>query len=109
MSVQNNQSELLDRDTFRESVLRRDGYKCVVCGRLDPLDAHHIVERRLWEDGGYYMQNGATLCDDRGGSIGCHKRAEQTVLSCDEVRLAAGILRVMLPDHLYRDNLYDKW
>jgi hypothetical protein len=109
MSIQNDQSELLDRDTFRESILRRDGYKCVLCGRGDPLNAHHIVERRLWEDGGYYMDNGATLCDDRDGLIGCHKKAEQTIISCDEVRAAARITRIMLPDHLYRDNSYDKW
>jgi hypothetical protein len=109
MGVPNDQSELLDRDTFRESVLRRDSYKCVICGRGDPLDAHHILERRLWDDGGYYLSNGATLCDDRDGSIGCHKKAERTVLSCQEIRSAAGISRVLLPDHLYRDNVYDKW
>lgn len=109
MSVQNDQSELLDRDTFRESVLRRDGHKCVICGRGDPLDAHHIIERRLWDDGGYYLANGATLCDDRDGLVGCHKKAEQTVLSCDDIRAAAGIRSVVLPDHLYRDNDYDKW
>jgi hypothetical protein len=49
------------------------------------------------------------LCDDRGSSLGCHKKAEQTVVSCDEIRDAAGIRRILLPDHLYRDSAYDKW
>jgi hypothetical protein len=80
-----------------------------VCGRGEPIDAHHIVERRLWDDDGYYLENGATLCDDRDGSIGCHKKAEQTVVSCDEIRASAGIRRVLLPDHLYLDTTYDRW
>jgi hypothetical protein len=109
MSFRNVISELLSRDAFRDGVFRRDGYKCVLCGRVEPIDAHHIMERRLWDDGGYYLDNGATLCDDHDGSIGCHKKAEQTVISCDEIRAATGIRRVLLPDHLYRDNTYDKW
>ncbi|MGA2575243.1 MAG: hypothetical protein ABSH24_04385 [Bryobacteraceae bacterium] len=110
MSIENDGSELLDRDSFRESVFRRDGYKCVICGCVEPpLDSHHILERRLWDDGGYYVQNGATLCDDREGRIGCHRKAEQTVLSCEQIRQAAGIRQVVLPDHLYRDAVYDKW
>ena len=61
---------LLTRDSFRDSVFKRDGYACVICGSSDrPLDAHHIIERRLWTDGGYYTDNGATLCDD--GENGC--------------------------------------
>jgi 5-methylcytosine-specific restriction endonuclease McrA len=46
---------LLTRDRFRESVLARDNHACVVCKRKGiPLDAHHIIERRLFPDGGYY-------------------------------------------------------
>jgi RNA ligase len=89
------------------------------------LDAHHIIERRLWdESGGYYLDNGATLCDERPerylkaeGSPhfrevmehGCHMLAEQTVLTCDQIRQAAGITKVIIPEHLYRDNIIDKW
>ena len=109
MSAQNAKSELLTREEFREGVFQRDGYSCVLCGRGEPIDAHHIIERRLWDDDGYYLDNGATLCDDRDGSIGCHKKAEQAVISCDEIRAAAGIRRTLLPDHLCRDNAYDKW
>ena len=109
MSVQNDTSELLSREEFRDAVFRRDRFKCVLCERREPIDAHHIIERRLWDDGGYYLDNGATLCDDRDSSMGCHKKAEQTVISCDDIRDAAGIRRILLPDHLYRDSAYDKW
>ena len=95
MSAQNDTSEVLTREAFRGSVFLRDGYRCVLCGRGAPIDAHHIIERRLWDDGGYYLENGATLCDDRYGSIGCHKKAEQTVISCDEISAAAGIRRIL--------------
>lgn len=83
-------------------VFRRSCGRCVVCG-LPAQDAHHIVERRLWSDGGYYLGNGAALC----GS--CHLAAEQTIISCDEIRERAGIQQVLLPPHLYRDQSYDKW
>jgi hypothetical protein len=101
---------LLTRDDFRESVFARDGYKCVFCGAGGegvPLDAHHLIERRLWaapeELGGYYLDNGVTVCNP------CHIRAEETTLSCAELRAAAGITRILLPEHLYDDFEYDKW
>ena len=54
---------LLTRDKFREGVFERDGHKCVIC--QDPAqDAHHIIERRLFSDGGYYMNNVASVCGD---------------------------------------------
>jgi hypothetical protein len=94
--------KLLDRDTFRNSVFERDKDKCVVCG-ADGKDAHHILERRLFSNGGYYLENGATLCGE------CHIKAETTELSCDLIRERAGISKVCLPEDLYRDNTYDKW
>lgn len=106
---------LLDRDTFRNAVLKRDGYKCIICGYTDSsvpdcgLNAHHVIERRLWDDSGYYLDNGATLCDDHNGIIGCHKKAEMTTLPCDQIRHAAGITTIHLPEHLYTDYEYDKW
>jgi hypothetical protein len=88
----------------------------VLCGvKGDPatvfqthfLHAHHILERRLFrgphEVGGYFLDNGATVCDP------CHLRCEQTVVSCEEVRDACGITRVVLPEHLYEDQPYTKW
>ena len=53
---------VLDRDTFRESVFERDGHLCVICGE-PAKDAHHIIERRLFSNGGYFIDNGASLCE----------------------------------------------
>lgn len=93
---------LLSRDDFRERVFARDGHKCVICKEAGQ-DAHHILERRLFEDGGYYMSNGATLCGRH------HIEAEQTTLSVEAIRAAAGITAPALPSHFYPDECYSKW
>ena len=102
---------LLARDEFRTQVFERDRHRCVVCGNGlhngHKIDAHHIIERRLWTDGGYYLDNGATLCDD--GKDGCHYKAETTYLSVEDVRRFAGIEKVILPEDMYPDHVYDKW
>lgn len=83
-------------------VFERSKHECVVCGDV-AVDAHHIVERRLWPDGGYYLDNGAALCGE------CHIRAEQTLISCEFLRESCGIKNTILPPHLYPDQRYDKW
>lgn len=93
---------LLTRDQFREIVFDRDKHKCVVCGEPGQ-DAHHIIERRLFPDEGYYLDNGATLCGV------CHWKAETTELSVETISLCCGISKTPLPPHLYRDQPYDKW
>lgn len=95
--------ELLTRDTFRESVFERDNHKCVICGE-PAKDAHHIMERRLFTNThGYFIDNGASLCQEH------HIRAEETNLTCEEIREAAGITKVIIPSHLYDSQRYDKW
>src|ERR1035438_9907110 len=94
---------LLTRDQFRENVLRRDHGSCVICGSKQDVSVHHIMERRLFNDGGYYEANGATLCEKH------HMEAEQTVLTCDAVRRAAKIREICLPEHLDSNRNYDKW
>lgn len=94
--------KLLTRDAFREGVFARDKHQCVFCGR-PAADAHHILERRLWPDGGYYLSNGASVCGEH------HILCEQTVLSVEDVRAACGITKPTLPPHLYCDQSYDKW
>ena len=93
---------LLTRDEFREGVFRRDRHTCVLCGKPGQ-DAHHIFERRLFHDGGYYLDNGATVCGP------CHLLCEQTLVSCEDLRAAAGIRNGVLPSHMYGDTTYDKW
>jgi hypothetical protein len=92
----------VERDEFRRLVLERDGGRCVLC-RRPAQDAHHIMERRLFEYGGYVLDNGVSLCGD------CHVRAEQTLVTPEKLREKAGIKDVVLPEHLYDDLAYDKW
>lgn len=94
--------KLLSRDHFRNQVFARDGNKCVICGK-PAVDAHHILERRLFPDGGYYLGNGASLCEEH------HIKAEETTLTCEAIREACGIETTILPPHLYPDTRYDKW
>jgi hypothetical protein len=102
-------SKLLERKQFTDAVKERDGHRCVRCRRDDVrIDAHHIIERRLFPDGGYYLDNGATLCDTEE-YLSCHMMAEQTVLSVEKIRELAGITKIVLPSHLYDDVIYDKW
>ncbi len=93
---------LLTRDVFRESIFARDKHGCVFCGQ-PAQDAHHIMERRLFPDGGYYMENGASVCGAH------HLDCESTLLSVEAVREACGISQAVIPPHLYRDQVYDKW
>lgn len=68
------------REKFRNSVFKRDGYRCVMCCVSTPknfkiedfLDAHHITERTKMPSGGYVKENGITLCKDK-----CHLLAEE--------------------------------
>lgn len=92
---------LLTRDEFREAVFARDG-RCVCCGS-PYADAHHILERRLFPDGGYYLSNGAAVCGP------CHVACESTDISVETLRERCGIAKPVLPTHLYDDQRYDKW
>ena len=95
--------KLLTRDQFRNNCLNRDNNKCVICGETRNIVVHHILERKLFLDEGYYLDNGASLCID------CHLKAEMTILSVEEIRKACGITKKVLPEHFYADQIYDKW
>lgn len=68
------------RQQFRDVVFKRAKYCCEKCGKKgvdrqaggdDPaLDAHHITDRHLFNNGGYILENGISLCDE------CHHKAE---------------------------------
>lgn len=103
---------------WRDAVFSRDGSACVRCGRSDvELDAHHLMERRLFSApgephrGGYALSNGVTLCDAPApdGGPSCHLLAEGCVSLPDELRSMANIDEVVLPIQLLADERYDKW
>lgn len=95
-------SRLLIRQDFVFQALTRDNNCCVICKEA-ASEVHHIIERKLWSDSGYYLDNAATLCSKH------HILAEQTLLSCEEIRKAAGIKSIILPEHLDVGHEYDKW
>jgi len=94
--------QLLTRDEFVKAAHARDKNCCVIC-KKPAEEVHHIIERKLWDDSGYYLNNAATLCGEH------HLLAEQTILTCDEIRQKAGIEIILLPDHFETEYKYDKW
>ncbi len=99
--------KLLTRTQFREITLARNGGLCAVpaCG-LQAVDAHHILNRRLFgagEEGGYYLSNGAQLCSDH------HYQAEATRITVEELREYCGIAEPALPNDFSNELTYDCW
>jgi hypothetical protein len=94
--------KLLTREEFKQQVFTRDHNICVMC-KLPAVDAHHILDRSLFDDGGYYTDNGVSLCSEH------HLQAEQTILSCKELRAKAGITELVLPEHLDTEEEWDHW
>lgn len=98
-------SILLTREQFRDAVFGRDKFKCVVCGGPG-IDAHHILDRKLFPDGGYYLDNGVTLCGK------CHLLAETSDnhnYSPQTLRAVTAILVPVLPPGFDPALQYDKW
>lgn len=93
--------KLLTRRQFFESVMKRDK-KCVYCNG-EAVDAHHLIDRKCFSDGGYYEDNGVSLCSE------CHLSAEHGTVSPQQLRHCAGIINVVLPDGFDPSLEYDKW
>jgi 5-methylcytosine-specific restriction endonuclease McrA len=59
--------EQLDYQNLREQVLRRDGWRCQLCGSMSNLEVHHKELRS--QSGEDSEQNLITLC------VACHSLA----------------------------------
>lgn len=94
--------KLLTREQFKESVFKKSKGKCVFCDS-HAVDAHHILDRKLFPDGGYYLENGAAVCEHH------HSLCEATLISVEEVRRAVGHTEIVLPPKFYPSVCYDKW
>ena len=117
-------NSLLTREEFKEQVFAKTNGKCCVPGcDCEAVDAHHIMDRKLWSDGGYYLTNGAALCSKH------HLDAEQgriTPKQCLDY-MNINVTDVRVPDKLQEeysksisnfesfyqtlmlDGLIDKW
>jgi hypothetical protein len=97
--------ELLIREEFRKKVLDRDGHSCILCHNKENLAVHHIMERKLFDNGGYYVNNGASLCPS------CHIEAEAGFIMPYKLWYKIG---VEYEDYTYPKSLngckrWDKW
>lgn len=94
--------KLLSREKFKELSFKRDKYTCVFCS--NPATAcHHIIERNLFSNGGYYLDNASSVCDSH------HWECEKTNISVEKVRKACGIKAIILPENFDKNKVYDKW
>lgn len=92
-----------NRQNFRKNVFSRDNNNCLVpwCDS-EADDAHHIIERELWEDGGYIEDNGASVCNKH------HRYAEDNQIPPQAFYFWAGIENPPTPDSI--DTLdINKW
>ena len=98
----NRKNILLPTNAFKSLVLDRDGGACVCCQK--PTDhVQMLLDSRLWDDGGYYLQNGVSLCKE-------HQEAMlTTALLPKQLREMAGIKVAVLPDSFSEDDNYDCW
>lgn len=93
---------LADQTRFVRAVLSRDNGVCVFCGAL-ATDVHQIFASELWDDGGFFEDNGASVCS-------VHYRAcRSTVISVEAAVAAVGLETPVLPPHLYAVQRYDTW
>lgn len=91
------------REDFRKQVFERDSNTCTVpwCDQKAD-DAHHIIERRLWENGGYIEKNGASVCNKH------HRYAESNDIPPQAFWLWLGIENLILPEQVDSKDI-NKW
>lgn len=107
----------LSRVEFRRrGFLRTKGMCCVPGCKERAVDAHHIMDRKLWNDGGYYLSNCAPVCGKH------HLDCENGVYTPAQVTEFCGIplQEVRRPDklkaltngeyaELFSIGMIDKW
>lgn len=107
-------NKLLTRQDFKEEVFKRDKHKCVVPGcEQKAVDAHHIMERKLFSDSGYYLNNGASLCaehhlDAETGKITVKEILDYVKVNIDEIPIPDNITIFDYVGLIKTDSL-DKW
>jgi len=108
---------LLSREDFKKYGFKLTGGKCCVPGcEEDAVDAHHIMDRKLFSNGGYYLSNCAPLCakhhiDAENGTITPSDLCEYLMISSAELIKPDKI--DWLTDEEYKtmmiNRMIDKW
>lgn len=93
---------LLSREQFKQRVLALKGGRCLFCAEK-AVDPHHIIERKLFDDGGYYLSNGAPVCDKH------HWDCETTKISVETIRSKLEQTEFTLPTGFATSESIDKW
>ena len=57
-----------DAKIWRESCLKRDGFKCTSCGSVEKLHVHHLLEFADYPERRWDINNGKTVC------VFCHEK-----------------------------------
>ena len=110
-------NQLLTREEFKKYGFQRTNGKCCIpfCD-CDAVDAHHIMDRKLWPDGGYYLSNCAPVCEKH--HIDCEKGRITPVelmhycnIDVDEILQPDKIDWLNRTDYLLfiKLNMIDKW
>lgn len=67
LNIHHNRSSEKGYSKFRENVLKRDHFKCCMCGSEENLEVHHIKPFAKYPKLRTTISNGVTLCNS------CHK------------------------------------
>lgn len=101
-AVRNREISRIEYKLWRFSVFKRDGFKCVVCGSKEYLEANHI---KLWAEFlelRYSVNNGITLCRKhhqaiRGNESSWERRFDDFVRFASPIELSAEEKEKLLP------------
>lgn len=72
---------------WRYAVYKRDNYTCKLCGCVDDIEAHHIIEGQHSVTLRYEVTNGITLCSNCHSDI--HRQGSENFIK--PLRLAIGV------------------
>ena len=67
-------------DEWRKLVYKRDGWKCMICGSKEKINAHHIFEAINFEELRFDVNNGITICEKH--HIKLHKYTSSFIQEC---------------------------
>lgn len=99
--------KLLNREDFKKQVFERQNGKCLMCDS-EAVDAHHILDRKLFKNGGYYLNNGVALCSKH------HLDAENSVdgFLPHNFYDMLGICEIPFPENFkneIKSKIFNKW